>query len=73
MFNVILIAIAAGSSGFVIGMNNHDVDCKNKAAYQNIVNYCKTGDVSGIPKEYHGLKCDKTMLKKVEQFNNICK
>lgn len=68
-----LFAVFASAAGVIIGMKpDIDIDCKHKGQYQAAYNYCAKGNISGIPKEFIGKECDKSMVKTLKIQVDVC-
>jgi hypothetical protein len=66
--------VFASAAGVIIGMKPAvDIDCKHKAAYETAFNYCVNGDQRGVPKEFIGKECDKSMVSLLRAQVNLCK
>lgn len=69
-----LFAVFASAAGVIIGMKPAvDIDCKHKAVYETAFNYCVNGDQRGVPKEFIGKECDKSMVSLIRTQVNLCK
>ena len=62
-------------NGFIISLKPASVDtnCKYKTEYSRLLQYCLTGDTTGLPPKIKQYECDASAINSLRNNINICR